>query len=242
MSKILLIALVITGQLTLTLAAWATPVPLEIHQLPHDVPVRVGIYIGTFDPPHTGHLKVANEAVLQGHVDYILMLANDRAQHKPLATPFYLRYHMTRIMSEGQSRIIAPTQALVSSERGYVEGALEQLQKIRPNARLVGIMGDDLAHRAHEFYMDQRFWMGIVESFLVNYRESREVVSLPSHIEGRPLVTFDAKTGGVSSSDIRAQVESGRRGGPLHPQVLKTILENKLWHPQVSCRMVFVRL
>jgi len=214
----------------------------SLDQIPNDSNIRVGIYIGTFDPPHLGHLRVAQSAVAYGYVDYVLFLPNDNAHHKPLATPFHLRYLMGQLTVSEQERIFTPSMPLVSKQ-GYVKDILSELQRKRPNVRLVGILGTDIARIAVEIFEDQKFWMGIVESFLINEREGYDRNLIPSEIEGRKVTTFLAQDGGLSSTQMRELVakQSNEIFEHLDPKVVEVIREYNLWSDKKSCRLVYIR-
>ncbi|MBF0498643.1 MAG: nicotinate-nicotinamide nucleotide adenylyltransferase [Candidatus Riflebacteria bacterium] len=66
---------------------------------------RVGIYLGTFDPPHCGHIRVALEAQSRLKLDYIYMIPNYSPRHKPGATAFSARFEMIRLVSRQYAAI-----------------------------------------------------------------------------------------------------------------------------------------
>jgi nicotinate-nucleotide adenylyltransferase len=210
--------------------------------IPNDSNVRVGIYIGTFDPPHLGHLRVAKLAIASGYVDYVLFLPNDNAHHKPQATPFHLRYQMSQLTVSGQEHIITPNLPAVRNQ-GYVKDILLELQQKKSNVQLVGMLGTDIARKAVEIFHDQKFWMGIVESFLINEREGYDRRLIPHEIEGRKVHTFIAQDGGVSSTQIRDLVakQSNEIFALLDPKVVDVIHRYHLYTELKSCYLIYLR-
>jgi len=207
--------------------------------------LRVGIYIGTFDPPHLGHTQVAKSAIQQGLVDVILWIPNDNAHHKPQATPFYLRYEMSRRLVESEPRIFLPDQTQGPARSGrFVHDSLDQVDRLG-RVRWFGLLGTDVLEKALEIYQDQIHWMGRAEQFLVNLREGHLVKFMPEDIHGKKVSSFHSQDGGLSSTAIRNWVKEGQLHQlqlHLSSEVAALVTAYQLWHPQRrSCRLVWLR-
>ena len=106
--------------------------------------MRIGIFGGTFDPPHTGHLLVVQDA--------IEALALDRLQVVPAATqplksgtrtPADHRLAMTRECFEGLPRVEVDP---IEIERGGLSFTVDTVERYRrqwPSAELHLLLGDD---------------------------------------------------------------------------------------------------
>lgn len=210
--------------------------------IPNDGSAKVGIYIGTFDPPHLSHLRIARAAIEKGYLDYVLFLPNDDAHHKPQAIPFHLRHHMSQVTVANFDRIVTPAIPSSISE-GYVRDILIEMQQYRPNVKLVGMMGTDIAKIANEIFLDQKFWMGIVDSFLVNRREGYDANLIPHDIQGRRVESFESRDGGLSSTQMRKLVFEHKSS--LYPYMDKAVVdlieEYHLWSDKRSCRLLYLR-
>ena len=69
---------------------------------------KIGIYGGTFNPPHTGHLQAAKKAVEVLGLDLLLMIPDRIAPHKdiPAGSPTpEQRLEMLRIAVAGEEKI-----------------------------------------------------------------------------------------------------------------------------------------
>ncbi len=66
----------------------------------------VGIYGGTFDPPHTGHLILAEAALVQLNLSCVIWVLTRRSPHKSAhsITPVELRLEMLQVALEGYSK------------------------------------------------------------------------------------------------------------------------------------------
>lgn len=56
---------------------------------------RIGIFTGTFDPPHIGHAQLLHAAAQEGSLDKVIVVPNFDAPHKPNATKIDHRMMMT---------------------------------------------------------------------------------------------------------------------------------------------------
>jgi nicotinic acid mononucleotide adenylyltransferase len=148
---------------------------------------------------------------------------------------------MSQVTVEKFDKILTPSVPSGLNE-GYVKDILIQLQQQRPNIRLVGLLGTDIVIKAEEIFPDQKFWMGIVESFLVNERGGYDINLIPKTIKGRKVNTFLAHDGGISSTKIRELVAQGSHELYQHldVQVVKIIMEYHLWSDRKSCRLMYL--
>lgn len=210
---------------------------LELNQMTPKKDLKVGIYIGTFDPPHIGHQRVAEEAVKQGLVDYVVFIANDRAFHKPNATPFLIRHQMTRSIFAKNPHIIAPQ--LFRSNNALIQDVVSYIRHHYPQATLHGMLGTDIATISHEIYDHEKYWMDLLDGFIVNKRGGYDAALIPAVVAGKPVRTFEAHDGGWSSTKIREMVQSGAKEIPLAPSVLKIVREFGLWQSVKLCAQVF---
>lgn len=108
-------------------------------------PQRLGVFGGTFDPPHHGHLIIAEEAWYQLHLDSVLWVVAPDPPHKQdeVNTPFEIRLEMVRVAIESDPRF---ELSLIEAERPGPHYSLDTviaLQQRNPQAELVFIMGGD---------------------------------------------------------------------------------------------------
>lgn len=211
----------------------------QLSDIPDNQSVRIGVYIGTYDPPHEGHRIVAEAVAAAGLVDFVLFLANDNAHHKPNATPFFLRKRMTELMAEDSKVMVVP-EYVPHPTKFYTETALLEVQRRFPKARFFGMMGTDVAARMDEIYPDQKYWMGRMEAFIVNEREGHGEMKYEAEVDGKKMISFTAHEGGHSSTAIRELVKAQGGSVPLSPKIKALISEYHLWQPQASCRILFM--
>lgn len=111
--------------------------------------MRLGIFGGTFDPPHLGHLIIAQEAAVQLHLDRVLFIPAGVPPHKqghPI-TPAHHRRAMVAQAIAGDPRFAL---SLIELERGGPSYTVDTLAQLRaeygPAAQLILILGGDMVY------------------------------------------------------------------------------------------------
>ena len=108
---------------------------------------KIGIYGGTFNPPHTGHLQAAKQAVEVLDLDLLLMIPDRIAPHKdiPAGSPTpEQRLEMLRIALAGEEKIQPSDIELRREGVSYTYLTLEALREQYPEEELILLMGTDM--------------------------------------------------------------------------------------------------
>ncbi|MGM9608371.1 MAG: nicotinate (nicotinamide) nucleotide adenylyltransferase [Oscillospiraceae bacterium] len=112
--------------------------------------MKIGIYGGTFDPPHLGHMEAARASVAALELDKLIFMPAKQPPHKPLsavsAAPEQ-RVAMTKLMADG---LLLPGVTEVSAlelerpGKSYTSDTLRELKKRFPEDELWLLMGTDM--------------------------------------------------------------------------------------------------
>lgn len=107
--------------------------------------MRVGIFGGTFDPPHIGHLVVAQEVHHRLGLDRVLWIPAAIPPHKQgeAITPGPIRLEMVRAAIAGDERFAATDVELRRPGTSYTVDTLRELRAERPDDRMFLILGAD---------------------------------------------------------------------------------------------------
>lgn len=194
---------------------------------------RIGIFGGTFDPIHYGHLRLAEEAREFAELDQVLFIPAMRSPFR-LNEPLTDAHHRIAIIQ----RAIAnhPNFALseIEIQRGGISYTIETLESLRAHHRGVQwflIMGlDSLTGFAHWHEAER---LAQLVDLLVGIRPPYvydEVLrDLPDWLQGRVQV-MPMTPMGISATELREKVRQGHSIRYLTPDdVIEYIQENQLY-------------
>jgi nicotinate-nucleotide adenylyltransferase len=170
-------------------------------------PLRIGVFGGTFDPPHVGHLVTAvNVRHVLGLDRLILMVANlpwQKVGSREI-TPAADRYAMVAAAVRSVPHLEAGDHEIRAGGPSYTADTLAMLAEEFPGAELFTIVGDDAAGGI-------RTWERADE---VLVRSRMVVVDRPGdHVELDPSIDWirvEVPRLEVSSTDLRARWADGR--------------------------------
>lgn len=107
--------------------------------------MRIGVFGGTFDPPHLGHLVAASDAAQALGLSRVLWVPS--AQHpfkgEAVRTPAALRLEMTRAAIAGDARFQAEPLELEREGPSFTVDTLRELNGRAPGCELWLLVGAD---------------------------------------------------------------------------------------------------
>lgn len=168
---------------------------------------RIGVFGGTFDPPHLGHVAIALEVRhLLALDEIVFVVAGDPWQKSGdrAITPASIRVAMTEAAIAGVSGVRVSTIEVDRDGPSYSVETLEALRAAAPDDDHFLIVGSDAAagldtwHRAGDLV--ERATIVVVD------RGGREGGRPP---DGWPFALVDVPALEVSSSDLRRRVATG---------------------------------
>jgi len=202
--------------------------------------LRIGIFGGTFDPPHIGHLALADEARCQLGLARILWVLTPDPPHKPRKpiSPVGERLAMLSAAlewanerGEGSCSPVQFELSRVDIDRPAPQYAVDTVQLLRianPEAALVYLMGGDSLHDLPTWHKPQEF-VEEVDEIGVMRRPGWEVDwgGLEGVLPGiRAKVRFvDAPLLDISATRIRARVREGGAWRFYVPEAVAAVME-----------------
>lgn len=108
---------------------------------------RIGIFGGTFNPPHLGHIQVARQALTALNLQKVLLIPNYIAPHKPmdpLTPPPEDRLQMLRLAAAEEPGLEVCDLELRRKGISYTCDTVRALKAICPEAELVLLLGADM--------------------------------------------------------------------------------------------------
>jgi nicotinate-nucleotide adenylyltransferase len=176
--------------------------------------LRLGLFGGSFDPVHGGHLLVAQAAREELELDRLCFIPAAQSPFKPgrQPAPPAARLRWLRLALAGRPWCEVDAQEI---ERGGTSFTIDTVRDYRrrfPGATLFWLIGADHVPSL-PLWRDAADLAALAE-FVVIPRPGQAPAPFPAPFRGRWLQGFPF---GVSSSDIRARVKAGRTLAGLVP-------------------------
>ena len=192
---------------------------------------RIGVFGGTFDPIHVGHLVTAVNVRHELSLDEVLLVvANDPWQKTghQLVTPAQDRLAMVTAAIENVKGISASDVEIRRGGASYTADTLRDLQRERPDAELFLILGSDAAAGLPTWERVDE--VRALSTLVVVTRPGFDGSAAPA---GWPAVQVEVPRLEVASSDLRRRFADGRPLDWLVPEAaVRLIRERGLYAPR----------
>jgi nicotinate-nucleotide adenylyltransferase len=175
---------------------------------------HIGILGGTFNPPHIGHLVMAQEALDQLDLDRVVFMPVAVPPHKEARDDIGAagRVELCELAVEDEDRLAVSTLEVDRGGASYTVDTLRVLHDLEPEHELIFIVGGDMAQSLPSWREPEAI-LGLAR-LAVAEREGvrREDIArrLDSLHSGERVVFFDMPRIDISSSAIRRRVAEGR--------------------------------
>lgn len=104
---------------------------------------RLGVFGGTFDPPHVGHRVVARDVVEGLELDRLLVVPAGRPPHREARLPAALRLELVREAFRGDDRIGVSDLEVAGEGPSYTVETLARIRRERSPDELWCVIGAD---------------------------------------------------------------------------------------------------
>ena len=192
----------------------------------------IGVFGGTFDPPHLGHLILAEHAVHMLDLDAVLWVLTPRSPLKPDSdpAPVEIRARLVQAAIESNARFRFSTVDLERQPPYFAVGTLELLQESEAQAGLVYLIGSDALQELPRWHDPARLValcaaIGVMEraGHAPDAAEiDREVPGLAAKL--RP---FRVPRIEISARDLRRRLSVGQSIRYLVPESVREVIEQE---------------
>jgi nicotinate-nucleotide adenylyltransferase len=190
---------------------------------------KVGLLGGTFNPLHTGHLILAQEAMEHAALERVVFMPNREPPHKNRALiDAEHRYQMLSLGIASQPRFYASRFELEREGPSYSVDTVAALREAHPDWQWYFITGADALMRYEWKDLDRL--LGLLAAMLVGTRPGFSLTTLLERLDGLQLrhrqrvQTFEFAGLEVSSTDLRSRVEAGRTISYLVPRSVEAYI------------------
>lgn len=202
--------------------------------------MRIGLYGGSFDPIHWGHLEPVRKALEEFSLDRVFFLPTARPPHKrdQRLAPALARFAMAELALIGESKFYVSSMEMERDGPSYTVETLERCRQERPEVDWYLLIGSDSFlqlptwHRWRE--IPELATLGVMPrpgaTFDPAALENHELGSLIDR--GKALLVSEPATLQISSTRIRKSVAEGRKSeieGELPGLVLDYIVKYDLY-------------
>lgn len=191
--------------------------------------MKIGLYFGTFNPIHIGHLIIANHMAEYSGLDQVWMVVTPHNPHKKKSTLLedHHRLHMVRLATDFFEKIESSDIEFKLPQPNYTVHTLAYLKEKFPKNEFSLIMGEDnlsslhkwknyetiLEH--HKIYVYPRLISSETKSTLQNHQN---------------VFRIDAPILELSSTFIRESIKNGKNVIPMLPNKVWEYIDHNLFY------------
>ncbi len=191
--------------------------------------MNIGLYFGTFNPIHIGHLIIANHMAEFSDLDQIWMVVTPHNPHKQKSSLLndYHRLEMVHLATENYPKLKASDIEFKLSQPNYTVDTLAYLEEKHPNHTFSLIMGEDNLNTFHKWknyevilqQHDIYVYPRVIGTKMVN-----ELATHPKiHSVDAPLVE-------ISSTFIRESIRKQKNIRPLLTEKVWEYIDKNLFY------------
>lgn len=190
---------------------------------------KIGLYFGTFNPIHIGHMIIANHMAEHSDLDQIWMVVTPHNPHKQKSSLLddYHRLHMVHLATEDFPKIKPSDIEFKLPQPNYTVNTLAHLHEKYPNYEFALIMGEDNLNSLHKWknyehilanhdiYVYPRLNSGEIDVQFANHPKIHRV--------GAPVIE-------LSSTFIRESIKNKKNVIPMLPHKVWEYVEHNLFY------------
>lgn len=192
--------------------------------------MKIGLFGGTFDPIHLGHVDMIEQLRASLSLDRVLFIPAYLPPHKDMhgRTAYEDRFAMTKLAVDGHAGFVVSDYESVRQTPSYTLCTVEHFKAVYPGDSLYTIMGVDSFNQIETWHQWQKLLTSantvVIDrpgNTLRASEETRAVLSeSPCQVIHAPLHTLP-----ISSTMIRARLARGERVDVYLPEPVLTYIQ-----------------
>ena len=217
--------------------------------------MKIGVYGGTFNPPHLGHLTAARAVYELLGLDLLLLIPAGLPPHKELPagspTPEQ-RLEMTRLAGEQLGlgdKVRTLDMELERDGRSFTSDTLAQLKAQYPDSELWLLMGTDMFLTLQAWHEPEKILsLAGIAAFGRTEEDTEELFSAQreylykTYPQARIFTLTIPGVIDVSSTELREKLAKGQGGNLLAPAVYGYILRERLYNTGADLKRLPISL
>lgn len=185
--------------------------------------MQIGLYFGSFNPIHHGHLIIANYLLENTDLDQIWFVVSPQNPLKPSSSLLneYHRLFLVQTAIEGESRLKASDIEFKLPKPSYTVDTLTYLQEKYPSHQFSIIMGSDSFQNLPKW----KNYTWLLQHFPIYVYKRPDHEVLPSFPGAKKIIVLDAPLLPISATHIRKNVKEGKSIRYLVPDAVREEIE-----------------
>lgn len=178
--------------------------------------MRIGIFGGTFNPPHIGHMLLAEAAYEELELDKVLFIPCGNPPHKTnvgLASARH-RYNMVKLSIENTDFFDVSDIEIKSREKSFTANTLKKLSRNYAKSEMFLIVGADSLCEMESWHCPEKIFSEatVAAAYRAGSEYSQPKLFADKFKEkyGADIVFFKMPQMEISSSQIRSRINSGK--------------------------------
>jgi nicotinate-nucleotide adenylyltransferase len=185
--------------------------------------MTVGLYFGSFNPIHHGHLLIAMYVLQHTQLQQLWFVVSPQNPLKPSATLLneYQRFFLVQLAIEGESGLKASDIEFKLAKPSYTVDTLAYLQEKYPANEFSIIMGSDSFQNLPKW----KNYDWLLRQYPLYIYKRPEHETLPDYPSAKSICILDAPLLPISSTDIRKKIKKGESIRYLVPDAVRMEIE-----------------
>lgn len=191
--------------------------------------MKIGLYFGTFNPIHIGHLIIANHMAEHSDLDQIWLVVTPHNPHKQKNTLLddYHRLHMVHLATEDFPKIKPSDIEFKLPQPNYTINTLVHLQEKHPNFEFSLIMGEDNLNSFHKW----KNYEAILQHHHIYVYPRIHSGEINTQFDNHPKIhKINAPVVELSSTFIRENIKNNKNVVPMLPHKVWEYIEHNLFY------------
>jgi len=190
--------------------------------------MKIGLYFGSFNPIHHGHLLIASYMLQHTDLTQVWFVVSPQNPLKPAASLLneYHRFYLVQLAIEGESRFKASDIEFRLPKPSFTVDTLTYLQEKYPANEFSVIMGSD----SYQNLPKWKNYEWLLKNYSVYVYRRPEHETMVTYPGAKDIHILDAPLLPISSTQIRKDIKEGRSIRYLVPETVRTEIERNAYY------------
>lgn len=188
--------------------------------------MKIGIFGGSFNPPHNMHKTIALELLKKNYVDKIVFVPTGNKYNKKELIDVEHRIKMLQLLTQNNNNILISNYE-VKNVLTYTYQTLDYFKKIYPNDEIYFITGSDnlkeLTTWKNYKYILNNY------SLLIIKRNDDNITDILKNLNYKSILEVNIKSKNISSTMIRNDIKNNKSNKDIDANVLEYIKTKQLY-------------